>query len=322
MRLALSTSLILVTALTSEMRAQSEQAAPAPLESPAATLDLQGSLAAARQLYASADYRKALDTLERLTTANPSPRDRQSIDLYRTFCFVALGKTEEADEAITAMIARDPLFRPADSEIPPRLRAMFSDKRKSVLPAIIQSRYARAKAAFDQHDYKTAASGFTELLAALSDPDIAGPASRSPLSDLRVLAAGFNDLAAQAMTPPPQPRSDTPAPPPRDASIANTARMPRIYDSNDADVVAPVTVRQDIPRFSMTVLSEKTGVLFIVIGETGSVESAIITQPLDTAYDRMLLAAAKAWSYQPATRNGIAVKYRKRIQVTLPRQTN
>jgi len=319
MRLALSTSLILVTALTSEMRAQSEQAAPTALESPAATLDLQGSLAAARQLYASADYRRALDALDRLTTANPSPRDRQSIDLYRTFCFVALGKTGEADEAITAMITRDPLYRPADSEIPPRLRAMFNDKRKSMLPAIIQSRYERAKVAFDQKDYKTAASGFTELLTALSDPDIAGPASRSPLSDLRVLAAGFNDLATRAMAPQPQP--EAPAPP-REASIANTARMPRIYDSNDADVVAPVTVRQDIPRFPMTVLTEKTGVLFIVIGETGSVESVIITEPLDKAYDRMLLAAAKAWSYRPATRNGIAVKYRKRIQLTLPRQTN
>ncbi|HEY1308215.1 MAG TPA: energy transducer TonB [Vicinamibacterales bacterium] len=320
MRLPLSTSLILVTALTSGMRAQSEQAAPTALESPAATLDLQGSLAAARQLYASADYRRALEALDRLTTANPSPRDRQSIDLYRTFCFVALGKTGEADEAITAMIARDPLYRPADSEIPPRLRAMFSDKRKSVLPAIIQSRYERAKAAFDQKDYKTAASGFTELLTALSDPDIAGPASRSPLSDLRVLAAAFNDLAAQATTP--QPQSQGPASPPREASIANTARMPRIYDSNDADVVAPVTVRQDIPRVPITIPTGKTGVLFIVIGETGSVESAIITEPLDKAYDRMLLAAAKVWSYQPATRNGAAVKYRKRIQLTLPRQTN
>src|SRR5262249_47818624 len=139
MRLALCTSLILIAALTADMRAQSDQAAPATRES--STLDLQGSLAAARQLYASADYRSALETLDRLATANPSPQDRQSIDLYRTFCFVALGKTGEADEAITAMITRDPLYRPTDSEIPPRLRTMFSDKRKSVLPSIIQSRY-------------------------------------------------------------------------------------------------------------------------------------------------------------------------------------
>jgi outer membrane biosynthesis protein TonB len=176
-----------------------------------------------------------------------------------------------------------------------------------------------AKAAFDQKDYKAAASGFSELLSALSDPDIAGPASRAPLSDLRVLAAGFNDLAARAMTPQPQPRIEVAEPPPQEVPAP---RMPRIFDSNDADVVAPVTVRQDIPRFPTAVPTEKTGVLFIVIGETGSVESAIVTEPLDKAFDRMLLAAAKVWTYQPATRNGIAVKYRKRIQLTLPRQAN
>src|SRR5262249_54395964 len=151
---------------------------------------------------------------------------------------------------------------------------------------------------FDQKDYKAAASGFTELLSALSDPDIAGPASRSPLSDIRVLAAGFNDLAVRALAPQAPPRPDTSATPPLPAaSNVSSARMPRIYDSNDADVVAPVTMRQEIPRFPFTLPTDKTGVLFIVIGETGSVESAIITEPVDKTYDRMLLAAAKTWAY-------------------------
>jgi len=143
-----SASLILVTTLASGILAQSEQTAPAPqpsTERPAATLDFQGSLAAARDLYASADYLAALDMLDRLVAAQPSPEDHQSIDLYRTFCFVALGRTREADETITAMISRDPLYHPADSEIPPRLRPMFSDKRKLVLPSIIQANYVRAK---------------------------------------------------------------------------------------------------------------------------------------------------------------------------------
>jgi hypothetical protein len=52
------------------------------------------------------------------------------------------------------------------------------------------------------------------------------------------------------------------------------------------------------------------------------VESAIITEPLDRGYDRIVRDAAKTWRYQPATRNGIAVKYRNGIQLTLPRQTN
>ena len=100
-------------------------------------------------------------------------------------------------------LVRDPLYHPADSEIPPRLRPMFSDKRKLMLPSIIQANYVRAKSAFDRSDYKSAAEGFTEMLIALSDPDVAGPASRPPLSDLHVLALGFNDLAVKAMTPQP-----------------------------------------------------------------------------------------------------------------------
>jgi TonB family protein len=62
--------------------------------------------------------------------------------------------------------------------------------------------------------------------------------------------------------------------------------------------------------------------LFIVVDENGGVESAIITEPLERTYDRMVLAAAKTWTYQPATRSGAPVKYRKRIQLTLPRQAN
>ena len=80
--------------------------------------------------------------------------------------------------------------------------------------------------------------------------------------------------------------------------------------------------RADITRVQRPVLVERTGVLFIVIDERGDVESAIITEPLDRTYDSMVLAAARAWAYQPAMRNGAAVKYCKRIQLTLPRQTN
>src|SRR5262245_35269363 len=142
-------TLILATTLTTALLAQSEQSAPAVSESTAGQLtpipDLQNSLAAARELYNSADYGAALVTLDRLVAANPSPQDRQTIDLYRMFCFVALGRTREAEEAITAMINRDPLYRPADSETPPRLRPMFSDKRRLLLPSIIQSKYKHAK---------------------------------------------------------------------------------------------------------------------------------------------------------------------------------
>jgi hypothetical protein len=308
-------TLTLLMALAPALLAQPEQA------------HLHASLAAAQELYASADYQGALDMLDRLGAAGPAVQARQSIDLYRTFCFIALGRTGEADDAITAMITRDPLYRPADSDVPPRLRPLFSDKRRLLLPTVIQSKYALAKGAFERGEYKTAADGFTEVLIAFSDPEIEGQVSRPPLSDLRVLAIGFNDLAVRAMTPRAAPRPEVTVPPlpPSDTPRVETLgvdmpRTPAIYDVNDADVVAPVTVRQEMPRFHRPVTADRIGVLFVIIDETGRVESAISTTALDSYYDSMLLQAAKTWRYQPAMRNGVAVKYRKSIRLTLSRQ--
>ena len=39
--------------------------------------------------------------------------------------------------------------------------------------------------------------------------------------------------------------------------------------------------------------------------------------PLDPVYDRAVVAAAKTWQYQPAKVDGEAVKYQKRVQITL-----
>src|SRR5262245_16161672 len=101
----------------------------------------QESLASARQLYASAEYKSALTMLDGLAKTNPAPPDRQAIDLYRTFCLVALGSVDEAGTAIEAMISRDPLYHPNLDEVPPRLRTLFTNARKKLLPGIIQQRY-------------------------------------------------------------------------------------------------------------------------------------------------------------------------------------
>ena len=163
------------------------------------TSSAQESLSDARQLYAAADYKGALTMLNTLLAASPSPQERQSIELYRTFCLVALGNTDEANKAIEAMVSRDPLYRPNMDDVPPRLRTVFSDARKKLLPALIQERYLIAKAAFDRGEMKMAADGFTQVLMALSDPDIAVVAKQSPLSDLRVLASGFKDIKKNPM---------------------------------------------------------------------------------------------------------------------------
>jgi hypothetical protein len=284
----------------------------------------QDSLATARQLYASADYRGALNMLNTLLAASPSPQERQSIELYRTFCLVAIGSTDEANKAIEAMVSRDPLYRPNMDDVPPRLRTVFSDARKRLLPALIQERYVIARAAFDRGDMKMAADGFTQVLMALADPDIAPAAKQAPLADLRVLAQGFNDLTVRALAPPPVPVVSMPVPTPTPTAPVATAapREPIIYSQNDKAVIPPETVKQDIPPYPGRVIFDRAGVIEVVIDSNGAVESATMLELMDPVYNRLLLTTAKTWTYRPARVDGKPVKYRKRIQVTLSRPTD
>ena len=69
-----------------------------------------------------------------------------------------------------------------------------------MLPSIIQKKYAWAKSAFDRKEFGPAAAEFSQVLLAMTDPDVEAAASRPPLSDLGTLAAGFRDLAAKSVT--------------------------------------------------------------------------------------------------------------------------
>ena len=293
----------------------------------------QDSIASARQLYASAEYNGALTMLDNLLRANPTVQDRQLIDLYRTFCLVALGGVDEAKTAVDAMITRDPLYRPNNDEVPPRLQTLFRDARKRLLPTIIQQRYVAAKAAFDRNEYKAAAEGFNQVLTALSDPDLGPAASQPPLGDLKVLASGFNDLAVRALTPPPSPAPPTSTPTPAATAAAapvsapaapaatpaaSAARSaPEIFTSETRDIVEPVVVRQEMPPYPGRVTNEMSGIVEVLIDETGKVESAVMLQSVDPRYNRLVLAAARSWLYRPARRDGAPVKYKKRIQIAI-----
>jgi periplasmic protein TonB len=300
---ALKTCVVAVAAVLAAVTAAPAQA-PAP----------SASLAAARTLYASAEYGGALEMLNGLVSGTPAGPERQAIDLYRALCLVAVGNAAEASRVIEAMILQDPLYRPSPDDVPPRLRSAFTDARRKMLPAIVQQNYVAAKAAFDKKDYAAAAKSFTHVLASLADPDIESAASQPPLSDLKMLASGFHDLAVKAAAPPPAPAPVAAAPPKVEPMAA---RVPRVYAPSDSNVVAPVTVRQAVPPYPGRVLVGGSVVMDIIIDESGAVESATIASPPNQTYDRLVLGATKTWQYQPATLNGAPVKYRKRIQISL-----
>jgi len=273
----------------------------------------QDSVAAARDLYASAAYEDALAILNRLPGSGRVD-EKQTIEQYRAFCLLALGRSAEAEQAIEMIVAADPSYRPA-ADVSPRVRAAFADVRRRALPSIIQQKYAQAKAAYDRKEFAAAANQFGEVLDTMKDPDVAAMAERSPLSDVRMLAAGFKDLATNAAAPPPPPIAAAPVQPvPAAPMVPNT---PKVYTTSDSDVVPPIVVKQDLPAFNGQVLIPRQGLLEVLIDENGMVESTIMRMSVTASYDQLALAAARAWRYRPATLNGVPVKFRKAVQVTI-----
>jgi hypothetical protein len=271
------------------------------------------SLAAARNLYGSAAYEDALKMLDGLLGGQHTPEEGRTIGLYRVLCLIALDRTAEADRAVAALIAQDPLYRPSADDLSPRMRAAFRDARKRMLPSIVQQEYVEAKAAFDRRDFATATSAFTRVLDELADPDIAVAASQPPLSDLRTLALGFHDLSAKASAPPPPPAVVV-----QPAIVAPPARdFGRLYTAEDPDVVPPTTVRQAFPTFPAKGASAAVGLVEVLIDAAGAVESAVMRVPIQPHYDSLVVAAAKKWLYEPATLDGVRVKFMKRVRINV-----
>jgi hypothetical protein len=94
-------------------------------------------------------------------------------------------------------------------------------------------------------------------------------------------------------------------------------KPPKIYTSNDAEVTGPAVIKQDLPPFPGQVVIPRQGMIEIVIDETGAVEYAMMRIGVSAAYDQLALSSAKTWRYRPATLNGVPVKFRKAVQVTI-----
>src|SRR5262249_12529796 len=145
--------------------------------------------------------------------------------------------------------------------------------------------------------------------------DVGADAARPPLSDIRTLAVGFEELSAKAAAPPPP----LPAPAPAPAVMAPPPApvVTRIFSGDEQGVVPPMTISQALPSFRGVSPIQRIGRIEVVIDESGAVESAVMNQSVTPAYDKLALAAARNWRYQPATMNGQPVKFRKMVQVTV-----
>jgi TonB family protein len=292
----------------------------------ASPLRAQDSLAAARELYASAAYEEALTELER-AKGRVTPEAVAQVEQYRAFSLYALGRTDEAEKAAEAVVRQDPLLKLDSRDTSPKVEALFKQVQKRLLPTLLRERFRAARAAIDGGQLETGLAQLDEVqkmvavVKALEVPD-------EGLADLALLADGFADLTRQALD-----RKAAAAAAPAAAAVARVeeaaipAPRPVIYSSVDKDVNGPIALRQDIPAApaslaAMMKLSKRSGVVEVRIDETGAVESAVMRERVNDMFDAMILQATKSWKYRPATRGGVPVKYLKHVGVTLqaPRQ--
>ena len=188
--------------------------------------------------------------LSRLDSPNTQPSDRMAINQYRAFCLLALGRMQEAERAIEAVLTVDLVIVPADAEMSPRLRSAFAGVRQRILPAIVQQEYARAKAAFDRRDFPSAIAQFDRVLQALCRSRFGSGRGMPPLADLRTLAAGFRDLSAKAAAPPPAPPA-----PARRWRLWPGRRPKGIYGGTRAWCLPPGRCRQSLPPFARELIA-------------------------------------------------------------------
>jgi TonB family protein len=273
-------------------------------------------LNAAKRLYASGNYE---DALNRLSGA-VSETTPDGFGVYRALCLLALGRSDDARRTLGDLVARRPLLQLTENDVSPQVIAMFREVRQQRLPAIAKDLYASAKTAYDSKDYTAALAQFKDLVALAGDADMPQDAATS---DLKMLGDGFLKLAEAAAAPArPQPTappvaSNTPTP-----AAATTPNEPgRIYGDMDREVRAPVEISRTLPEWRPpNVVAQKQefrGVIRIVVDERGNVETASLLKSVSDAYDQLLLAAARTWTYRPALRNGQGVKYQKLIEIVL-----
>ena len=267
------------------------------------------SLQAVKALYAAAAYEDALAALN-----TPGVEGRATeLQQYRVFCLLALGRQNEAENAMEVLIAADPLYVFDPMETSPRVQDVFNQRRQQLLPEIAKRTYSDARRALDRKDRGEAIATFERLLTII-DAVKEAPAS---LSELRVLASGFLDLSralpAPARAEAPAPAAPTPAAPPSPHMATRPAAL--------VETRPPVALKQTLPPWNPPDPASRrgsfSGAIQVTIDAAGRVTSAEMVRGVHPLYDGALLRAARDWIYEPGRRNDVPTVVDLLVEVNL-----
>jgi hypothetical protein len=277
----------------------------------------QSTLDRAKSQYEAAAYEEALTTLSRADDV--STNTRVEVEQYRALCLIALGRQNDAEEAISALVDADPTYVPSPTIASPKVLQLVSEIRRRELPTIIRRLVDEGRLAFQSKEFARARQNFELVLKLIDDPAMG---NRPETEDVKVVARGFVTLASVSETAPP-PAAPAPSAPASEpdgdggeavpAAIPASSRLP-VFE-------AAVPIQQVMPPWEPPnrafARGEFNGAIKVTIGIDGKVKNAVIDRPSHPAYDARLLQVAPSWTYKPATRDGKPVESEKIIAVQL-----
>ena len=122
------------------------------------------------------------------------------------------------------------------------------------------------------------------------------------------------------------------------AEVPREAPLFMVFDESFSDVIPPgagdIRLRSEFLPASMLESDadqeseaegdpqsdfEQVGLVEVVVSETGEVERAKLLGAPQNVHESMLLSAIKAWQFTPAVKDGMAVRYRQVMPITVAR---
>jgi hypothetical protein len=183
---------------------------------------------------------------------------------------------------------------PTAADLPGDAAAALQEaSRRLLTPVIARRDYDRAVAALEAGDYELALTTGSIVAKTLEDRDTSGLGADELRRDVQQLLARASALKA---------REDD-----------------RVYTVGDEGVLPPVALSRQMPVGPPPGLSRQmVGTLDLLINQEGTVEIVRLYTPLNRYHERMIVSAAKAWRYKPASKEGRPVKFRLVSPINLP----